>query len=176
MNVRLVLPSWRRLARSASPTAAAVTARLETSDPYPSLQIVEAEVGRAELSSQQRTQSLDSKAGLILGAAGVIVALAAGHESVPRTVGQAFAVGAGIAAGLAFLPRTGGVINPRALQDRYLDKPELMTRLTLLATRLDLYQADEDALRRKFRRLRVAVGLLLAAAVAVLFGSILDVS
>jgi len=64
VNVRWVSPRWRRLARSASPTAASVIARSETSDPYPSLQIVEAEVGRAELSSQQRTQSLDSKAGL----------------------------------------------------------------------------------------------------------------
>jgi len=107
---------------------------------------------------------------------GVIVALASGHESAVSAVGQGLAVGGGIAAGLALLPRTGGAINPQALQDRYLDKAELTTRLTLLATRLDLYQADEDALRRKFRRIRIAVLLLLAAAAAVLIGSIFDLS
>jgi len=143
---------------------------------YPSLQVVEDELDRAELASQQRAQSLDGKAGLILGAAGVIVALAAAHESVLRTVGQGFAVAAGAAAGWAFLPRTGGTINPAGLQEHYLDQPELQTRLTLLATRTDLYQADEESLKRKFRRLRWAVGLLLLAAVAVFAGSILDVS
>lgn len=144
--------------------------------PYPSLGVIESELDRSELSFQQRAQSLDGKAGLILGAAGVIVALASADESVLRTVGQGFAVAAGVAAAWAFLPRTGGTINPAQLQALYLDQPELTTRLTLLATRVDLYRADEESLRRKFRRLLLAVAFLLVAAVAVFAGSILDVS
>lgn len=148
---------------------------MDRSDPYPSLQVVEAELDRAELASQQRTQSLDSKAGLILGAAGVIVALAVGHESVLLTVGQGLAVLAGGTAGLAFFPRPGGAINPQSLLDRYLDQPDQQTRLTLLATRADLYQAGEEALKRKFFWLRWSVALLLLAAAVVLAGSIVDV-
>lgn len=147
---------------------------MDRPDPYPSLQVVEAELDRAELASQQRTQSLDSKAGLILGAAGVIVALTVGHESVLRTVGQALAVVAGITAGRAFFPRPGGAINPQSLLDRYLEQPAQQTRLTLLATRADLYQAGEEALKRKFYWLRWSVALLLLAAAAVLAGSIVD--
>jgi hypothetical protein len=158
---------WRRRNRLAGSAPAEL---------YPSLRFIEAELDRSELSYQQRAQSLDGKAGLVLGAAGVVVALAATHESVLRTVGQGFAVAAGIAAGWAFVPRTGGTINPSTLQEFYLDQPELATRLTLLATRVDLYRADEESLKRKFRRLLVSMGLLLLAAVAVFAGSILDVS
>jgi len=168
---------WRR--HRPTPPDAGSGQELTAPDPaelYPSLEVIEGELDRSELSYQQRAQSLDGKAGLVLGAAGVIVALAAAHESVLRTVGQGFAVLAGIAAGWAFLPRTGGTINPAELQEHYLDQSELRTRLTLLATRVDLYSADEESLKRKFRRLLVSVGLLLLAAVAVFAGSILDVS
>lgn len=146
------------------------------SDPYPSLRVIEVELNRAEVSYQQRAQGLDTKAGLILGAAGVIVALAVGHKSVWLTVGQVAAVLAGVAAAAAFFPRTGGIINPSQLQERYLDQPELTTRLTLLATRVDLFQADEESLKRKFGRLRASVVFLLLAAAAVCVGSIVELS
>lgn len=144
-------------------------------EPYPSLAVVERELNRAEVSHQQHAQGLDTKAGLVLGAAGVIVALAVGHRSLSLTGGQVSAVAAGVAAARAFLPRTGGIINPSELQERYLDQPERTTRLTLLATRVDLFQADEEALKVKFLSLRVAVVFLLVAAVDVCVGSIVDV-
>lgn len=162
------LRGGRRVARVTEPDPPA--------DPHPSLAVIDAQLDRSELSFQQRAQSLDGKAGLILGAAGVVVALASADESILRTVGQGFAVAAGAAAAWAFLPRTGGTIDPAELRALYLDQPEFTTRLTLLSTRVVLNEADERSLRQKFGRLLLAVAFLLVAAVAVFAGSVLDLS
>ena len=47
-----------------------------------------------------------------------------------------------------------------------------MTRMRLLSTRLELHEADEKSLLAKARRLRVTSVLLLAAAAAIVVGSI----
>jgi len=65
-------------------------------------------------------------------------------------------VAAGVAAGAGVLPRSSGAIDPQSLLDRYPDQPEQQTRQTLLTTRANFHQADEEALNRAFRRLRVA--------------------
>ena len=120
--------SWRRTRKGAATRDDAQRVPASSpSNPYPSLRVIEVELDRAEVSSQQRAQGLDTKAGVVLGAAGVIVALAVGHTSLWLTVGQVAAVLAGVAAAAAFFPRTGGIINPSRLQERYLDQPELTT-------------------------------------------------
>jgi uncharacterized membrane protein len=137
---------------------------------------VETQLDRAETSYQQRAQSLDGKAGLLLTAAGVIVGFANTSVSVATTIGQGWAVLAAAMAIWAFLPRVGGIIEPGRLEERYLNQPELTTRLVVLGTRIALYRADEEALRRKNHRLRLALFALFIAAVAVLIGTILKVA
>lgn len=122
----------------------------------PSLAVVEAVLVREEDSYRQRAQSIDTRLGLLLGAAGVFVAFVGSRPSIAGLVGQAVAVCAGGAAVHGMGPRVDKGIAPRKLQDRYLAADPTLTRMRLLNTRLELYEKDETALFTKARRLRAA--------------------
>jgi hypothetical protein len=138
----------------------------------PSLGIVETTLTREEDSFRVRANGIDTKAGLLLSASGVLIALVGGKPSVAGLVAQLLSVGAGGVAVAALWPRVDKGIGPRKLRDRYLTTPVAVTRLILLNTRIDLHAKDEEHLMEKASRLRVAAVLLLSAALAVVVGSI----
>lgn len=140
----------------------------------PSLGVVEDAVSRQEASYRDRAGGVDTKAGVLLSAAGVIVVLVGAEPATAGLVGQCLAVAAGAAAVAAFLPRVDKSISPARLRDRYLAVDPVRVRLILLNTRIDLITADENRLIRKLRWLKVASLLLLLATVAVVVGGMVN--
>ncbi|MDK3256653.1 hypothetical protein [Blastococcus capsensis] len=138
----------------------------------PSLDVVESALAREEDSYRQRAQSIDTRLGLLLGAAGVLVALVGSRPSIPGLIGQVVTVGAGGAAVHGLWPRVDKGIAPRKLRDRYLAADPTLTRMRLLNTRLELHEKDEIRLLAKARRLRAAALLLFCAATTIVVGSI----
>lgn len=142
-------------------------------DQFPSLAEVKSELARVEQSSMNRAQGVDTKAGVIVGAAGVIVTLgAAGRPSVATLVGLGLAAAAGGLAVWAFQPRYGQEISPRRLIDRgYLLADPKQTAITLVATRADFLHSDEAELAVKAARLKASFHCLFLA-VAVVFAGL----
>lgn len=135
-------------------------------------------MGRVELAYAQRAQGVDSKAGVIVGAAGVIVTLgASGNPSVATVIGLATTALAGGFAVWAFSPRAGLEVGPNRLIDRgYLTAADQRTRVTLLTTRAGFQLADEGELIVKAARLKAAFWSLLLAVAIVLTGLIIGVA
>lgn len=143
-------------------------------DQVPSLGIVEDALQREDDSYRDRANGLDTKAGVILSASGVIVALVGSSASIAGLLAQLAAIGSGVAAVLAILPRVDKAIGPRNLRDRYLQTDPVATRLIMLNTRIDLHERNEARLLDKARRLKIAAWLLLASAVAIATGGIVE--
>jgi hypothetical protein len=102
----------------------------------PSLSLISAQVAAEREAMNSHAESLDSKAGVVLGFAGVVVGLGA---TAPGSVssrlvfqlGLVVGVLAGALAAWAFLPRRYPVIEVLRLRDRYLTASEEVTRLHL---------------------------------------------
>ncbi|MGH2556254.1 MAG: hypothetical protein ACRDHO_11120, partial [Actinomycetota bacterium] len=111
---------------------------------------------------------LDNKAGIVLGFAGVLVAVADGIE--PLTIAARIAaVGAAVLSLWAFLPRRYPVLDTRKLRERYLRADPGFTKLHLLDTQIRMEEEASTLLDRKASRLKLAVsslsvGVLLVAA------------
>jgi hypothetical protein len=112
----------------------------------PSLELL-AETVESELAAQERRgDALDSKAGVLLGFAGVLVGLTVSNlDGTLATIGAACAGGAAVLAGLAFIPRSFPTLKLRPLRRRYLTADEEFTRLRLLDTRIAMQQRDAPA-------------------------------
>lgn len=140
----------------------------------PSLAIVEDALQREDESYRDRANGLDTKAGVVLSAAGVIVALVGTHGSGAGLIGQLAAIGAGVAAVATILPRVDKAIGPRNLRDRYLQVDPIITRLFVLNTRILLHERNEERVIAKALRLKIAAALLLLSAAAIAVGGIID--
>lgn len=141
----------------------------------PSIELIEATLDREEESYRFRAGGIDTKAGLILGAAGVLVALVGTHPSVAGLIGQLLAVGSGAAAVSAMWPKIDKAIGPERLRDKYLAVDASVTRMVVLNSRIDLHAKDEHRLILKANRIRASGVLLLASAVAIVIGGIVEV-
>jgi hypothetical protein len=72
------------------------------------------------------------------------------------------------------MPRVDKGIAPKQLFDNYLQREDVQTRLKLLATRLPMHVKNEARLFVKAQRLKLAAGLLLASAAAIVIGGIVN--
>ena len=118
-------------------------------------------------------ESLDAKAGILLGFAGVVVALrGSGRESWIGIAGLLLTALAALLAVLAFAPRPFAVLEVRHLRDRYLRADARFTRLTLVDTEIEMIESTAELVRRKARLLLASLVLLLAG-VACIAGGIL---
>ncbi|CCG02218.1 hypothetical protein [Blastococcus saxobsidens] len=142
--------------------------------PVPSLDVVESALVRVEGSYRTRASSLDTKNGLVLAAAGVLVALVGARPEIAGLIGQVIAVAAGAAAVRSLGLRVDKAIDVGLLRDRYLGVDPTTARLVLLNTRIDLQARDEQQLLVKLRFLRLAAALRLGASVAILVGAIVN--
>jgi hypothetical protein len=110
----------------------------------------------------QHAEALDTKSGVLLGFAGVVVALrAVGPASWWSIVGLVLTAASAVVAVLAFAPRPFPILEVRNLRDDYLRADEEFTRLTLLDTEVELIRLAGIEVQRKAKLLRVALVLLL---------------
>jgi hypothetical protein len=143
----------------------------------PSLAILVAQVSSERDGMNTHAESLDTKAGVVLGFAGVLVGLGATAQSIVSErfvfqIGLGSAVMAALLAAWAFLPRRFPVLEVYRLRQSYLTAPEAETRLHLLDTQIQMVQEAADLVKRKGRRIRLSVGCLATAAALVVAGTI----
>lgn len=141
----------------------------------PSLSLLAAEVAAEGSAQERRGDSLDAKAGVVLGFAGVLVGLSV--TDVQGAYGTSALVLAAISAlfsGLAFRPRGFPTLDVLALRQSYLTADPRHTQLRLLDTRIALYQQTQDVLERKARLLAGATGTLGVAVFLAVLGATLD--
>jgi len=108
--------------------------------------------------------SLDTKAGIALGSAGVLIALEGGSQSVLSVFSILSAAVAAVAAVGAFWPREFPSIDPTRL-GHYAASELAFTQLTLLDTLEVMLIQTRSVLRQKSLRLKVALISLTASAV-----------
>lgn len=136
-----------------------------------SLELVAREV-KSGLDQQLRHfEGLDTKAGIVLGFAGVLVALSGKIEPLFGRIGLGLAAVAALMGVWSFLPRRFPVLDLVRLRERYLTAEPEFTTLHLLDTRLEMWRLASQTLAGKALRLKVA--LLLLALAAALAGAIL---
>jgi hypothetical protein len=117
--------------------------------------------------------ALDTKAGIALGFAGVLVALAAG-ESALILIGRLLAGASALLALVAFWPRGYWATNVRRLREKYLSSEEDFTRVHLLDTQIGMVETLRAVLMRKARFLKGALGALAGAAIVLAVGPAID--
>ena len=117
---------------------------------------------------QQRShfESLDNKAGIAVGFAGAIAALASGVEPVLAKLGVVAAVVAAVLAMLAFRPRKDPILDPLRLR-AYLRAEAEFTKLRLLDTEIEMAVRASNIIQEKARWLQASL-LALVVSVALL--------
>lgn len=143
------------------------------SQSFPSVGLIAAEA-KAELESQMRHfESLDTKAGLVLGFSGVLVAVSGAAGGPWLTSARLIA---GLAAGvalMAFVPRRFPALDVRALRDEYIRAEESFTRMTLIDTRIEMTSEAASTIQKKAWLNKIGLALLLASVVVLAAGTIL---
>ena len=140
-----------------------------------SLELI-AGVVASELEAQERRgDALDSKAGLVLGFAGVLVGLGTGHRanSVLDLLGFASAALAAVTALASLAARPFLTMDPTSLRVHYLGSPPAWTQLRMMDTRITSFRRTQHVLRRKGRLLRLAAIALAGSTVLTAVGATL---
>jgi hypothetical protein len=146
----------------------------------PSLAIVLRQVAAERETMNAHAESLDGKAGVVLGFAGVLVGLGATTQiavsgEIIFQIGLAVAVVAAVLAAWAFLPRRYPVLEVERLRQANLTASEAETRLELLDTQIVMVKEAATLVRQKGWRVRAAVGGLALAAALVVAGTMTGV-
>ncbi len=129
----------------------------------PSLELL-FELNQAERHSQLvHFDGLDSKAGIVLGFAGVLIALSNDATGAWRAAALAMSLAAAAAAVAAFWPRSYPVLLPTELRT-YITSEEAFTRLRILDTTEVMLNETRLVLETKARRLKMALISLAVAA------------
>jgi hypothetical protein len=143
----------------------------------PSLSILGQLVETERTAMSAHAESLDTKASVVLGFAGVLVGLAAGaHSTLSENAlfqaGMGLTVAAAVLATWAFVPRSFPVLELRPLRERYLIAPEAQTRLRLLDTQIEMTRQAADLVKRKGRRVQLSVTCLAGAVALIVIGTL----
>jgi len=146
--------------------------RVDENEELSSLTIVLAQVAAERETINAHPESLDGKAGVVLGFAGVLVGLGATGQvavsgGVIFQIGLAVGVVAALLAAWAFLPRRHPVLDVERLRQANLTASEAETRLELLDTQIVMVKEAATLVRQKGWRVRATVGLLAVAAALV---------
>lgn len=116
---------------------------------------------------------LDTKAGLILGFAGVIVALSHRVTTGLSLAGHALATVAALFAMLAFLPRRYGEVDVRGLRREFAGADEHFTKVALLDAHLQVWEALNKVFPRKQQRLKLSMVCLGASVIIVMIDALI---
>jgi hypothetical protein len=117
-------------------------------------------------------ESLDSKAGLILGFAGTLVALAGDDPGAFADVGRGFAVLAAALALWAFFPRRYPLLAPSTFRSPWRGRTPEEMPWPPLDTEIDMFEQMSLLLVKKERRVRLSM-LALGWAIGLLYFGIL---
>lgn len=122
-------------------------------------------INQSERSAQlSHFDSLDTKAGLVLGFAGVLIAIAQEADSIFGVLSIVAAAVAAVAAAAAFWPREYPTLDPSRLGD-YAVSELVFTQLTVLDTMEVMIEDTHTLLAVKARRLKVGLSSLLIGAI-----------
>lgn len=133
----------------------------------PSLELV-LEEARTERAAQLiHFEALDAKAGVLLGFAGALVALAPDRADLLIVIGRFMAVVSGMSALASFWPRDVSLTHLRSLRDKYLSSEAAFTRLNLVDATIAQTIQVSGVLKRKARLLKVAMSSLGLAVICV---------
>lgn len=113
----------------------------------PSSELVAEEVQRELEMQLKHFEAIDSKAGLLLGFSGALVALAGTSSSPPIQVFRAFAACAALSSLAAFWPRGFAAVRVKTLRDKYLQADASFTSRALIDTHIQMVQEISEALQ-----------------------------
>lgn len=145
--------------------------------PLPSLQILLEQVASERETMSAHAESLDTKAGIILGFAGLLVGLGATAQAT-ISANWVFRSGLGVAilaAGLAvwaIAPRRYPVIQLFPLRQKFLAATQSATQLQLLDVQIKMVMEAADLVKSKGWRVRFSVICLAVAAALVVLGTL----
>lgn len=147
--------------------------------PLPSLDVIATQVASERGTMTSHAESLDNKAGVVLGFAGLAVGLGTTAQlSVASNLvfdaGLACGVLSAVLAALAFLPRRYPVVQVHALRE-LLTAPEEETKLKLLDAQIAMVTQTATLVKQKGRRVKASVVFLAAAAALIVIGSLIAV-
>lgn len=129
----------------------------------PSVPLISAAADREREIQLRHFESLDTKAGLILGFSGVLIALTSDRVTVVALIARAIGVLAATVALAAFAPRGFPSIDIHVIRRRYLRTESKITELVLLDIRVAAITRGSWLLGRKVKRLRTATAVLVMA-------------
>ncbi len=131
---------------------------------FPSFDIVAEEI-RTQVDQQQRQfDALDTKAGVILGFSGVLMALTGDRQGRLTGATVLLAMLAVLLAVLAFYPHRFPLVDLSSLRNQYLSAESEFTAFRLLDSRLQMWRDGKKMLKLKARYLAGAILFLTAAA------------
>lgn len=154
-----------------------MTDQAETSvPPLPSLDVIGAQVASERATMTSHAESLDNKAGVVLGFAGLVVGLGTTAQLSVATdlvfdIGLGCGVASAVLAALAFLPRRYPVLQVHALRE-LLTAPADETKLKLLDAQIAMVTRTATLVKQKGRRVKASVILLAAAAALIVIGGL----
>ncbi|HZR13803.1 MAG TPA: hypothetical protein VFC33_11195 [Acidimicrobiia bacterium] len=134
----------------------------------PSLELL-ADETRAERESLTRhADTVDAKAGVILGFASALAALEAGRGGVAASTGSALATLAALVASAVLWPRPFPAWDVRRVSEEYLAADPRFTERLLFENAVTMVEKIQRELQVKVGRLRGGIALLALAAIAFL--------
>lgn len=145
----------------------------------PSLDLVASQVATERATMSSHAESLDTKAGVVLGFAGVLVGLGSTAQAtisreVAFQIGLGFAVLAALLAALSFLPRRYPVLEVARLRENNLTAPVEDTKLELLDTEIVMVDEAASLVRKKGQGVQASVISLALGASLVVAGTLAD--
>ena len=132
-----------------------------------------AETVRHERDAQiSHFESLDTKAGILIGFAGVVVLLASNLRGLPVDIGKGFAATSALVALWAFVPRRYPVLDLSGVRNVFSTTRLEEATARLVDTEIEMFYEASRILESKGRRLKLAL-IALAMAVVLVFAGIL---
>lgn len=134
----------------------------------PSLDLIAQSVHEELRGLTQHADAIDAKAGVLLGAAALLITFTGEKHGVWITVAHLSAFLSGAFALLCLVPKKSPKLRVKSLRDKYLTSEASITKLSILDSEVEMHGLAERAVVRKVFYLdAAAVSLLLAAGVAV---------
>jgi hypothetical protein len=128
---------------------------------------------RAEHETQLRSfEALDAKAGIVLGFAGALAAIAPLDRNVFVDIGRMAAVAGALLALTSFWPHSLPILETEPLRDLYLNADPRFTSRRLLDTSIEIVNGTRELMIKKGRRLKFAMAVLVSATLLVGVGSL----
>jgi hypothetical protein len=134
----------------------------------PSLDLIHDSFERERDRDLAHFDALDTKAGVVVGFASVLVTIGP-RDTAVAVVATAIGVAAAVAGLSAFWPGRFPALEPQHLRS-YLSAEERITRLVVVDTYGELLRQGRDLIRSKALRLKAAMLMLAVASVLQVFG------